>query len=106
MSFLVAIIVPEFEEIRKWAEQQEESKLPTLSDEEICLDPAVSQLILDNMNQLATSAKFNGLERVRQVYLSSEQFTVDNNLLTPSMKLKRQNSVKRYREQIDKMYGL
>ena len=58
------------------------------------------------MNQLATQAKFNGLERVKQVYLTPEEFTVENNLLTPSMKLKRQVSEKLFRQQINAMYGI
>ena len=58
------------------------------------------------MNKLATHAKFNGLERVKQLYLCPEQFTVENDLLTPSMKLKRNVSAKRFKTQIDSMYGI
>ena len=43
---------------------------------------------------------------MKQVYLTPEQFTVENDLLTPSMKLKRNVSAKLYRPQIDAMYGL
>ena len=105
-SYLVAIVVPDFEEIKKHYQAHEESKIGTLSNEEICQSSEVSTLILDNMNQLATQAKFNGLERVKQVYLTPEEFTVENNLLTPSMKLKRQVSEKLFRQQINAMYGI
>ena len=57
------------------------------------------------MNELATSNKFNGLERVKKVYLHPEPFTEKNDLLTPSQKLKRNVSVKTFREQINQMYA-
>lgn len=53
------------------------------------------------MNELASSNKFNGLERVKKVYLHSEAFSEKNDLLTPSQKLKRNVSVQKFRQQID-----
>ena len=100
-SYLVAIIVPELSEIKKkLAEPAEEGGEPTkvtLSDEEILTDPSVTKLILDDMNALAKANKFNGLERVKKLYLTGEPFTVENDLLTPSMKLKRNKSAAHYR---------
>lgn len=58
------------------------------------------------MNELATANKFNGLERVKKVYLTPEPFTEQNGLLTPSSKLKRNVSVQHFREPINAMYGL
>ena len=100
-SFLVAIIVPDFESLRVWWDKLgEESKAPP-SDEEFCSDPRVSEIILQSMNELATSNKFNGLERVKKVYLHPEAFSEKNDLLTPSQKLKRNVSVQKFRQQID-----
>ena len=95
-SFLVAIIVPDFEELRKYFQTADE-RVAGLSDNEICNDAQVLALILESMNKLATHAKFNGLERVKKLYLSLEQFTVENDLLTPSMKLKRNVSAKHFK---------
>ena len=36
------------------------------------------------MNELATAHRFNGLERVKKVYLHPEEFTEKNGMLTPS----------------------
>jgi hypothetical protein len=36
------------------------------------------------MDKLAVENKFNGLEKVKKVYLHPEQFTIENDLLTPS----------------------
>ncbi|KAG9834342.1 hypothetical protein KCU68_g11722, partial [Aureobasidium melanogenum] len=48
--------------------------------------------------------KFNSYERVRNVRLMVEPFTVDNELLTPTLKLKRPQTAKKYRTTIDEMY--
>ena len=56
------------------------------------------------MNELATASKFNGLERIKKIYLHSDPFTVENDLLTPSQKLKRHMSALKFRDQINDMY--
>jgi long-chain acyl-CoA synthetase len=52
------------------------------------------------MEQLATANKFNGLEKIKKVYLHPEMFTIESDLLTPSMKLKRGVAAKVFKEQI------
>ena len=59
---------------------------------------------MENLNALAAQAKFNGLERIKMIHLTPEEFTVENDLLTPSSKLKRHASVKHHRAAIDKLY--
>jgi len=49
------------------------------------------------MNQLATANKFNGLERCKKLYLHNDPFTIENDLLTPSMKFKRAVGAKVFR---------
>jgi len=49
------------------------------------------------MNELASANKFNGLERVKKLFLHPEAFTEQNGLLTPSSKLKRNVSVQIFR---------
>jgi len=51
----------------------------------------VRQAIYDDLWRLADGAKFNPLERPKQMKLlpPEEAFSVENNLLTPTFKLKR-----------------
>ena len=102
-SFLVAIVVPDFEMVIQWAKTQEEVKIGE-TNEEICQNQEVKELILASMNELATANKFNGLERVKKVFLHPELFTEQNGLMTPSSKLKRNVSVQTFRSQINRMY--
>ena len=46
-----------------------------------------------------------GFEEVKDVVLECELFSVENDLMTPSFKLKRPQLLKRYKQQIDAMYA-
>jgi long-chain acyl-CoA synthetase len=48
---------------------------------------------------------FDKFERIRSFALLDEDFTLDNGLLTPTFKVKRQAVVKRYADQIAALYG-
>lgn len=48
--------------------------------------------------------KFNGLEKIKKVFLTAEPFSMDNDLLTPTMKIKRNIARKLFAPQIEKMY--
>ena len=82
-SYLVAIVIPDFEVTGKWIREQEECKVGS-SEDEICDSREINKLILESLNQLATANKFNGLERVKKLYLHPEPFTEENGMLTPS----------------------
>jgi long-chain acyl-CoA synthetase len=57
------------------------------------------------MDKLANANKFNGLEKIKKLYLNPEAFTIENDLLTPSMKLKRGVAAKVFKEEIKTLYG-
>ena len=56
------------------------------------------------MNQLARDRKLNSLEKPKDIYLSGEPFSVENDILTPTFKLKRNVGQKVYQEKIDALY--
>lgn len=57
------------------------------------------------MEHLANVNKFNGLEKIKKVYLRPQVFTIEEDLLTPSMKLKRGIAAKVFKDQIKVLYG-
>lgn len=67
-------------------------------------DPKVKQAVLKELDNIGRRNKFNGYEKVRAVHLEIDPFTIDNELLTPTLKLKRPQTAKKYREHIDRMY--
>ena len=97
-SCVVAIVVPDEEEIKKWGGGGKNA-------EEVLKDPAFKKAIMDNMLELAKTNKLSSLEKPKDIYLSTDPFTIENDQLTPTFKLKRNNAKKAYQEQIDAMYG-
>ena len=61
--------------------------------------------ILDTLEKFSRSNDLKGFEIIKNVYLSKENFTVDNNLITTTMKLKRHIAKNHFMEQINKLYG-
>ena len=60
--------------------------------------------IMDDIARLARENKLTGLEKPKEIYLTLEAFSIDNDMLTPTFKLKRNIGKQKYQEQIDKMY--
>eukprot|EP00742_Colponemidia_sp_Colp-10_P000272 GILJ01000306.1.p1 GENE.GILJ01000306.1~~GILJ01000306.1.p1 ORF type:complete len:692 (-),score=129.63 GILJ01000306.1:157-2187(-) len=100
-SHLVAIIIPNEETLMRWAQ----SKGMTASFKELCADPEVSKFILEEMTKAGKQQKLRGFEVVRQIHVDSNPFTVENNLLTPTFKLKRNDAKKVYLDDINRLYA-
>ncbi|WPH04243.1 acetyl-CoA synthetase-like protein [Acrodontium crateriforme] len=68
-------------------------------------DPKVRKAVLKELLRVGKKAKFNNYEHVRAVRMLAEPFTIENELLTPTLKLKRPQTAKKYRTEIDEMYA-
>ncbi|XP_071548501.1 long-chain-fatty-acid--CoA ligase 1 isoform X1 [Panulirus ornatus] len=100
-SSVVGIIVPEVEAVKEWAREQE---IPgTLSV--LCANPHVKQLIMDDITNLGKAAGIKSFEQVKDIYLHPDLFSVQNGLLTPTLKSKRPQLKKYFTPQIDDMYA-
>lgn len=64
--------------------------------------PSVHEYVLDRVHQLMT--EFPGYARIYRVHITLEAWSVENGLMTPTMKLRRQQIMERYSEQISQMY--
>ncbi len=98
--FNVALIVPDFAAIRAWGAEHGVSG----TDAELCANDKVRQKIRAELDVQQQSV-FKGYERVKDFRLISEEFTVDNDMLTPKMSMKRRNVVKAYQHLLDEMYA-
>ncbi|POS85977.1 hypothetical protein EPUL_002948 [Erysiphe pulchra] len=72
---------------------------------EAARDIKVRKAVIKELDQLGRKNKFNSFERVRNVWLEIEPFTIWNELLTPTLKLKRAQTAKKYRSEIDALYA-
>lgn len=98
----VAIIVPEMSELRDWAKKPENG-VHASNDDALLADPKVRNLIRQELETY--SQDFKQFEKVLKFDLIKEDFTTTNNMLTPSLKLKRRNVMQAYGDRIEKLYG-
>ncbi|ODM95370.1 Long-chain-fatty-acid--CoA ligase 1 [Orchesella cincta] len=100
-SCVVAIIVPDVEAVKQWAG---ENDIPgTLSV--LCADDRVKALILSDVTRLGKEAGLKSFEQVKDIYLHPDPFSVQNGLLTPTMKTKRPQLKAYFKPQLDDMYS-
>lgn len=69
-AFLVAIIVPEKDEIKSWAKSNGVENM-----EEALENDDLKNVIIEDLNKLAAENKFTGLEKIKKVHLTDEEFT-------------------------------
>ncbi|KAL4927812.1 putative AMP-binding enzyme [Aspergillus undulatus] len=67
-------------------------------------DNNIKKAVLKDLERVAKKHKLAGYERVKNLALMFEPFSVENNLLTPTLKLKRPPVVKKYRQLLDQLY--
>lgn len=109
-STLVAVMVPEPETFGPWAAGVVQGAGKTTSAsggtlKELASDPVVRKALLKEFDQVGREKKLRGFEFVKHVHIETEPFSVDNGLLTPTFKVKRQDLAKHYRKEIDEMYA-
>ena len=98
--FVVALLVPAFEELDRWAHERgfdPSDRAALLGRPETA---AAFQAVVDEVNQ--GLARFEAVKRFRLV---PEPFTMDQGELTPTLKVKRRVVEKRYARLIDDLYA-
>lgn len=101
-SHLVAVVIPEPASITALAK---ELSLSNQDIEALCKDPKVKEAYLKELGKVGKDAKFRGFEFVKNVYLHPTPMTVENDLLTPTFKIKRPQAKKAFQEHLDAMYA-
>ncbi|MEU6681106.1 AMP-dependent synthetase/ligase [Streptomyces sp. NPDC046925] len=94
----VALITLDAEEISGWAGREGIGLTEPLSR-----DPRVRALVQDVVD--AANAEVSRPARIRDFALLDEDFTVEDGLLTPSLKVRRRAVTERYAEVVDALYG-
>jgi long-chain acyl-CoA synthetase len=99
--FNVALVVANVAAVKKWAAEKQMT-LPG-SDEAILKDERVKSLFRGEIEKYAGA--FKGFESIQDFALVAEDFTTDNGMLTPSLKLKRRKVVETYGPVIEQLYA-
>jgi len=70
----------------------------------LCNSDPLRQLIWKDVYKIAAEAKFNSLEKPKQMMLLFDMWTTESDMLTPTMKLKRNIAKDQYDEDVKRMY--
>ena len=57
------------------------------------------QLYIENLNK-----NLSNIEKIKKFKLIKEEFTIENGKLTPTLKIKRKNILKKYKIDLEKLY--
>ncbi len=92
----VVLVVLDQDSVKKWAAENGVSGDPAN-------DARLTALIEKEL--AARSTTFKGYEKPQKFTIAPEDFTTDNGLLTPTMKLKRRNVLEKYGKQLEALYS-
>ena len=94
--FNVALIVPDAEAVGRWVREN------GVRANDVTNDERVRELIANEIEKHSRS--FKRYERPEKFVLVREDFTTDNGMLTPTLKLKRRSVLARYEKQLEELY--
>jgi long-chain acyl-CoA synthetase len=97
--FLTALIVPDFEAVKEYADS---NKILYDKVEDLVRDEQIYKMLDKEMDQF--QKKLANYERVRKFVLLNRPFTIESGEITPSLKIKRKYVEERYQDLIDQMY--
>jgi len=100
--YVVALIVPDWEML---APHHEKLGFSEKDHVKLCNDPKVIEVVHKDLLDTAKKSKLHGFEYVKACRMTDEIFTVDNDLLTPTFKLKRPQLLEKYKPLVDSMYA-
>ena len=104
-NYLVAVVVPRVHTVidflkTKGIEATKENVTQYYDDVDLKND------IVKQLEVFGKENGFKGFEIVKKVYISKEPFTVENDLVTPTLKIKRHVAKKKFQNEINEMYGI
>uniref|UniRef100_A0A672J7W5 Arachidonate--CoA ligase n=1 Tax=Salarias fasciatus TaxID=181472 RepID=A0A672J7W5_SALFA len=100
-SCLVGIVVPDPEVMPEWAKKK--GILGTYKD--LCKNTVLKKAILDDLVRLGKASGLHSFEQVKNIYIHNEMFSIQNGLLTPTLKAKRPELKEVFKGKIEELYS-
>jgi len=96
---LVALLVPDAEWLHGWAR----ARGKTGDAAELAADPDLVAALASAVDRV--NAGLSPIERIRRFLVAPEPFTIENGLLTPTLKIRRHKLRAIYGERLEALYG-
>ncbi len=98
--YLVALLTPNIERIIDFARDE---KIDYIDIEELVTNTKIIELYTSRINNF--NANLPSYETIKKFVILPREFTIEGGELTPTLKLKRKEIYKIYRDKIEQMYG-
>ncbi|VFV27731.1 long-chain-fatty-acid--ligase 5 [Lynx pardinus] len=99
-SSLVGVVVPDPEVLPSFV-----AKLGVKGSlEELCKNQVINKAILEDLQKIGRESGLKSFEQVKSIFLHPEPFSIENGLLTPTLKAKRGDLAKHFQTQINSLY--
>ena len=98
--FNVALIVADLDVVKKWAGEQ---GISADSPEKLLENSRVKEMLQAEVDK--ASSTFKGFERIKKITIIGEDFSAQNGMLTPSLKVKRRVVWAKYAPIIEALYA-
>ncbi len=95
---LVGLLVADAEWLAEWAEKAGKSASPS----DLADDPELMKALGDVLER--ANGNLSPIEKVRRFILAAEPFTIDNKLLTPTLKIRRHKIKEMYGDALEALY--
>ncbi|KAA3678360.1 long-chain acyl-CoA synthetase [Paragonimus westermani] len=112
-SYSVAVVCPDMNILREELANmigRRSSLINTLpsskdiSDEELCKRKDVRKFVLSQMNAVGKERELKGFEMAKSIHLTTKPFTIENGLLTPTLKIARFRARAEFKKVIQELY--
>lgn len=105
-EYNVCLIVPNFDSIKNWAEEMKIEVDPKELIAGVAKSGNVLKKLISDEISKHLAKKYAKYEIPQKYLFMAEDFTLENGLLTQTLKLKRKEVYKKYKEDIEKLYEL
>ncbi|KAI6019689.1 long-chain-fatty-acid-CoA ligase [Pisolithus orientalis] len=107
--YLIAVVVPDPLVLAPLAsaalgKKVEPGDTPALT--EAVKNPQVIQEVLSSLNAGARKSGLAGFEFIKRIHVTMDPFTIEENTLTPTLKLRRRDAYAKFKRELDALYAL
>nr|PVC54237.1 long-chain-fatty-acid--CoA ligase [Theileria orientalis] len=100
-SYPVGVVVPDEEALGPW---KKGNGMANATLEELAQSPELKKFLFEEVQRVLAAANVKGFQRVKAIHLHGELFSVENDMLTVTFKLKRNTIRKKFETVVDEMY--